>query len=454
MITPSADEMTLSYPIDLFQVCAARTGLIFEITAHVNTKVLYCFYIGCKIKTMPHIRQRYATSLLEKTLAHSPVVGILGQRQTGKTTLASGVSKDYETLDLSQTLESAASDPEHFLVARKHPFAIDECQLLPELFPALKEHVRKHPRRGQFILTGSVRFTSRRAIRESLTGRIVNLELLPLSVAESHSEKFPDFLIRLVRSAGAPEIQPISAAWLAKMKRRFELFLETGGLPGICFFRERHVRAARFETQLETLLERDIRLIINTEVPYRRLKALLRQLAIDQGQPLNLAALAKVASVTPPTLKKLLQAMEAMFLIRSIETEKQVRPVIFLEDQGMASYLAAEEISPETNLARGLFASILPQFLYRPETTPVFYQYRTRGGAKVDIAIRTPLGRLGVIPVSSDVPTSSALASARSFVSDSPKARVVIAHTGSDFRKVSENIISLPYPLLISDDWR
>ena len=128
---------------------------------------------------MPHSRIRYLASLVKKGLRFSPIVGILGHRQVGKTTLAESLGARYYTLDLRPTLESIQADPLGFLETQeKHPTVLDECQLLPDLFPALKERVRKKKRPGQFLLTGSVRFTSRKAIRESLTGRIVTFELL------------------------------------------------------------------------------------------------------------------------------------------------------------------------------------------------------------------------------------------------------------------------------------
>lgn len=101
--------------------------------------------------TMPHSRERYAKSVLQKLLTHSPIVGLLGQRQVGKTTLAEGESREYSTLDLVEMLEFAEKNPSRFLENRQSPFTIDECQLAPPLFPALKERVRTHPRKGQFI---------------------------------------------------------------------------------------------------------------------------------------------------------------------------------------------------------------------------------------------------------------------------------------------------------------
>ena len=40
---------------------------------------------------------------------------------------------------------------------RKPPFVVDESQLCPALFPAAKEWVRLHPKKGQLIFTGSIR---------------------------------------------------------------------------------------------------------------------------------------------------------------------------------------------------------------------------------------------------------------------------------------------------------
>lgn len=404
---------------------------------------------------MPHPRHRYLDTPLKSALSHSPIAGIVGQRQVGKTTLASGLSESYATFDRADDLDSALAEPGRFLARRKHPFVIDECQLCPALFPALKERVRTHPAKGQFILTGSVRFTSRRAIRESLTGRIVTFDLLPFSPAESHGEPLPSFLVRFQESPlDATAIHRPPSTWLTRCTKRFEEFLATGGLPGICFFRASGVRATRFEAQIETALERDLRLILNTPVPFRKLRALLAAIASSQGEPVNASALGRRLGLSPPTVMKLVSAFEATFLVRTIATERQVRPVVFLEDQGMATHLAAEASSPETDLRRGLFSTVLPQFLYRPDLVPVFYQYRTRSGARVDFAIQTRLGRIGVIPVADDVPTPSSLASARSFVSSADRAKIVIAHLGTEVRQVSENIVSVPYPYLVSDGWR
>jgi len=400
---------------------------------------------------MPHLRSRYAEPLLKKFLAHRSIVGVLGQRQTGKTTLAAALSQAYVTLDLSEIQDQVNQNPLGFLAGRQLPFTIDECQLVPDLFPALKEWVRMHPKKGQFILTGSVRFTSRKAIRESLTGRIINLELLPMSIAESNSEPLPRKLVEWIGLRTFHDVPVISKQLIEKGKQRFQQFLEAGGLPGVCFFREKHVRAARLETHLETLLERDIRLLVNTTATYRQLRMLARWVALNQGMPLNFSDIARTVGVSPPSVKKLISAFESMFLVRTLSVENLPSSVAFFEDQGLATHLIADQREPQLDLVRGLHANLVPQFLYRPELAARFSQYRTRGGACIQWMVQTEAGSIGVVPVAGPEASLSALASSRSFLAHYPEAKVIIAHQGYECKKISDRILSIPYPLLLSD---
>ena len=109
---------------------------------------------------MPHRRKRHLEVVLKKLLGLNPLVGILGHRQVGKTTLLELLAHTYHTLDESSERLLAQRLPKQYLQERAGTWvAIDECQLALELFPALKEWVRLHPKPGQFVLSGSVRFT-------------------------------------------------------------------------------------------------------------------------------------------------------------------------------------------------------------------------------------------------------------------------------------------------------
>lgn len=391
---------------------------------------------------MPHTRERYLQPLLEKTQKFSSIVGIFGHRQVGKTTLASLLGERYTTLDDPAFLTLAGSDPKSFLKNNlAHPLVIDECQLEPALFPALKEYVRTHPQPGQFLLTGSVRFSSRKAIRESLTGRLIGWELLPMNLSEAHSSPLSDSLIRLSESKTV-DIELKKSSYFSS--NEYEKYLTQGGLPGIFAVRDPAIRRQRFETQINTLLERDLKLIVETTLSYRSLKNLLAVLAHYQAQPLEYTEVSRQSRVSVPTLRKLIAAFEAMFLIRLVETEgTEKKPVLFFEDQGEASFLAATGYPELIQMTRFIFSQIRHQWVYRPEVEGDLFQYRTRGGAFVPLCLRTKWGELGIIPILNENPNESEMASSKSFLNTYPKAKVIFVSLGSEDQVISSRLRTL-----------
>lgn len=398
---------------------------------------------------MPHERSRYAAELLRKALKFSPIVGVIGQRQTGKTTLVSKYCEEYKTMDGSGELSLAEAEAPAYLRDRKRPFAIDECQLCPPLFPALKEHVRLNKEMGQYILTGSVRFTSRRAIGESLTGRIINIELLPMSLSESAEKPLNDLLVTLFQKGRLPQVMRSKNTY---SKGEFVHFLECGGLPGICFYRDPLVRKNKFAAHLETLIERDLRLILATTVPNSTIRTLIEELALIQGEQMEWSLLARNTGIAVNTLKKLLSAFEGLFLIRQIQGPGRT-PVIFFEDQGLASYLLNRRGAPApskkqlsvSDMLRGLYACVATQNRYLSALRGDFFQFRTRGGAQVPLALRSSGGaQFGFICSREEQATASHLRSAQSFCAQSETHYVLIAHLGSQTRQLAPRIWELP----------
>ncbi|MCP5246095.1 MAG: AAA family ATPase [Burkholderiales bacterium] len=91
---------------------------------------------------MPYINRQIKNNLLE-ALALSPVVFLNGPRQAGKSTLVQKIANDnfpaeYVTFDSVTQMAAAVNAPEHFLKERKGTLIIDEVQLVPDIFRALK----------------------------------------------------------------------------------------------------------------------------------------------------------------------------------------------------------------------------------------------------------------------------------------------------------------------------
>ena len=100
-------------------------------------------------------------------------MAINGPRQVGKSTLASGILKRHPgvlvTLD-DEAQSGAANDDARGFIERDHhgPLIIDEVQLAPPLFRALKAAVDRDRRPGRFVLTGSTRLLSAEGFADAL----------------------------------------------------------------------------------------------------------------------------------------------------------------------------------------------------------------------------------------------------------------------------------------------
>ena len=398
---------------------------------------------------MPHERKRLLRDKIEATLRHSSIVGILGQRQTGKTTLMEGLvpAEHYVSLDQAAQLDAAERSPEVFLERGSRLFGIDECQLAPGLFPALKEKVRRSKKLGQYLLTGSVRFTSRKLIRESLTGRIVSHELLPLCLAELHEFELGDVAKLLRTPISRMQTEAHERLRLISEKTTRD-FLVKGGLPGICFFREATVRDERFAAHLDTLLQRDLDLLFETTLPADKLRKALRFIAQMQGKPLVFSELSRESRISLPALQRLIPAFEALFLIRRVPTlGDRKKDRFFLEDQGMATFLATGGVAggDETDLLRLIFSQCLAQVKYLYGGHASIQSFETRGGASVPLVLDVNGEKTGLIVLARETPDAKAVAAAESFLRRFPKAVVGILTTGRDVMPLSQKIRILPY---------
>lgn len=382
---------------------------------------------------MPHLRKRHVGALVKKSMSYSPIVAVFGHRQVGKTTLVSSFAENYRTLDLETALVEAQTDPMPFLMRHQgRPLAIDECQLAPKLFPAMKEWVRTNKCPGQLLLTGSVRFSSRKAIRESLTGRVIAWELLPMDLSEIHERPLPMSIPRIL---GSKSIHLNLVGSGSFTHRAFERYCLQGGLPGMFAIRDEALLHQRFETQLNTLLERDLKLIVQTSLEFRQLRELLVFLSSQIGEPLQLETVRRQVRISVPTLRRLLAALEAMFLLRIIPTEgSEKKPVIFFEDMGEANHLASFSARPLARWTSFLFENIRPQIAYRPEKAIEMFQYRNRGGAWVPLCFRSKNLHLGLIPLLNETPDISALKSAKSFIDAYSHSKVMLVHPSAEGR--------------------
>lgn len=398
---------------------------------------------------MAHLRERYILKLIDKAQKLSPLVGILGHRQVGKTTVAEKVAKAYVTLDDKESLDLALNSPKNFLEKHNTSMqAIDECQYAPSLFPALKEHVRKNKKPGQYLLTGSVRFTSRAAIRESLTGRIINFELLPMTISEIAHEPLPQTLIPFFSKNSIDSIlQSINSKKnkIDSKSKEFNYYYKHGGLPGVCFIQNQKLRDLKLKEQLNTILERDIRQVYSTTLPNSQILDFLQYIAKMQGKRFNYTDARKITGITIPTQKKILYALEAIFLIRRLKVEGSYSAeVYYLEDQAESLQLSQNSLSEFEYYEQLIYRNLRAQFFYNMGLTFKEFHYETRGGVRIPYAIECEGFHLAIIPTEDERPSRSESAAAASFLKVYPNSRVLYLHQGRELLKIDEKSISAP----------
>src|SRR3989304_8189191 len=128
--------------------------------------------------------------LLKRQLADFPVVGVLGPRQVGKTTLAAQLEADWDGpkrhFDLEDPDDQARlADPAFVLRELQGLVVLDEIQLRPDIFPLLRVLADRPGLPARFLILGSAAPELLKAAAGTLAGRGVFLELDGLALGES-----------------------------------------------------------------------------------------------------------------------------------------------------------------------------------------------------------------------------------------------------------------------------
>ena len=206
----------------------------------------------------------YIPRHLEDKIARSgtkfKAVLILGARQAGKTTLLRHLLKDirYFVFDPVQDLYEARQDPDMFLQSYPAPLILDEVQYVPEVLASLKRFVDQSPEKGQYYLTGSQNFAALRQISESLAGRVVIIELDPLTVYEQcqvpHTRSWLKTYLESPANLMSSSFGVLDADLLTTLWQ--------GGFPGTLDFDPPEIYDF-FRSYMQTYVERDIRTLTN-----------------------------------------------------------------------------------------------------------------------------------------------------------------------------------------------
>ena len=140
---------------------------------------------------MKTYKNRIYDAILRDALEAKGAVLIEGAKWCGKTTTAEQIAQSViyvnDPKQLKQNLVTAQTNPQR-LLAGANPRLIDEWQIVPEIWDAIRFDVDHSDGDGKYILTGSavpIDDEAKRKIRHSGTGRFAWIRMRPMSLFES-----------------------------------------------------------------------------------------------------------------------------------------------------------------------------------------------------------------------------------------------------------------------------
>lgn len=405
---------------------------------------------------------RHYEKLLKEYLAFFPCVALIGPRQCGKTTLLQTLPRGWRVYDLEKQsdFQSLSQDPDLFFRLNPDKIAIDEAQLRPELFSALRVAVDgDRQSTGRFVITGSSSPKLVRAISESLAGRIGIIEMAPFSFSEVRKELSPPFFQFLTDRVHVrdfiDELKPLGDI------RDVHEFWFRGGYPEPWLKKSKRFHSTWMNQYVGTYLYRDVAKLF-PGINENRFRLFVQILAGISGNVINYSDVARSLGVSQPTVRDYFEIADGTFLWRTIpsytrNTLKRVvkHPKGYFRDSGLLHYLLR---IPDTDLlathpvmGRSWEGLVIEEIIRGLNATGAgfdYYYYRTGGGAEVDLILE---GEFGLIPIeikyTQTVPAKQ-LRAMKDFIKDQNCGFGLVINNDECPRLYDEQIAGIPFACL------
>lgn len=319
--------------------------------------------------------KRELSNLLVQTMQKFTVMALTGPRQSGKTTLLRATFPEfsYVSLESPDQLLMAKSDPRGFLMRSSAGLIVDEAQNFPDLFSYIQEIVDIGPNRIKFILSGSQNFLLLEKISQTLAGRAVIFELLPLTFAELTSD----------HAIPSPSLYE---------------FLYHGSYPRP--YHEQLPTSIWFDSYIKTYLERDVRSMIQVR-DLSQFRLFLKYCAGFHGQEFNSNLIATSLGMSQTNVMHWLSILEASYIVfrlqpyyKNYRKRLSKRSKLYFYDSAIVCHLLGIE-SPEHlvihpakgAIFEGFVISELIKTIFNQGKQPELYFWREHSGVEIDVLI-------------------------------------------------------------------
>ena len=326
---------------------------------------------------------RHLQPIVERRLAQFPAVALLGPRQVGKTTLAQAVAANHEgalLLDLERESDRAAvAQPELFLPRyRDRLVVLDEVQLMPQLFSALRPEIDAQRQAGRFLLLGSASGELLHQTSESLAGRVAYLELTPLLAAELPTDQ-----------------GTLQTLW------------QRGGYPLSYLAPDDESAMLWRQDFIRTFLQRDLP-AMGLRVPAETLRRFWTMLAHLQGQMFNASQLGMaLGGASHTTTARYLDTLVDTLMVRRLEPhlanigKRLVKsPKVYVRDSGLLHALlglsTVRDLQGHPVAGASWEGFVIEQVAAALPAGAQIGFYRTAAGAELDLVIEHGARKIGI----------------------------------------------------------
>ena len=364
---------------------------------------------------MKKYRNRVVDAILQEKLEGKGAVLIEGPKWCGKTTTAEQIAKSVLYMDDPQSKEQnvnmAALNPKR-LLSGETPRLIDEWQIAPKLWDAIRFEVDHRDDLGQFVLTGSAVPPDTKEITHSGTGRFSWLMMRPMSLYESGESTGEVSLSRLFEGKG--EVDGESKLDL----ERIAFLICRGGWPRSIDMRDK-IALNQAIDYYDAVVHSDINRVDGVEKNPERVKRLMRSLARNQGQQIaNTAIAADIAAnnestINQETVASYISALKKIFVVEdmpawnpNLRSKSAIRTsdTRYFVDASIAA--AALGIGPndlinDLNTMGFLFETMCVRDLrvYAEALGGSVYHFRNKAGLECDAVVHLRNGSYGLIEI-------------------------------------------------------
>lgn len=364
---------------------------------------------------MKKYRKRIADDILARKLEGKGAVLIEGPKWCGKTTTAEQIATSILYMDdpekKEQNITMSELSPKRLLKGST-PRLIDEWQLAPKLWDAIRFEVDHRDELGQFVLTGSAVPVSTKEIAHSGTGRFAWLTMRPMSLYES-GDSTGEVSLKDIFD-GQEEIDGETDITID----RLSFLVCRGGWPQAVDMRE-EIALDQARDYYDAVVRSDINRADNVQKNSEKVRRLMRSYARNQGGQVPNTVLAQdvaandEGSINEETVASYLNALRKIFVvedmpawnpnlrsktaIRSSDTRYYVDPSIAAAALG----IGPKDLINDLNTFGLLFETLCVRDLrvFADALNGEVYHYRDKEGQECDAVLHLRNGKYGLIEI-------------------------------------------------------